>query len=154
MGWSFSVGRIFGISLRIHLTFLLLLLIIFVVDVSQHGVSTALVGVLFICAVFLCVLIHELGHSLIAKSFGKVTKSITLLPIGGMASLEEIPEKPLQEIAMSIVGPFINLAIAAILFYFSGARSIWHPGTSCRWWTIACFWPTFFTSTSCWRCSI
>lgn len=77
-------------------------------------------AVLFICAVFACVLIHELGHSLIARRFGKEAKSITLLPIGGLATIEEMPEKPGQEIAMSIIGPFINLAIAGILYLFAG----------------------------------
>ncbi|MFH0911187.1 MAG: site-2 protease family protein [Planctomycetota bacterium] len=135
MGWSFSAGRIFGIELRIHVTFVLLLFFIFLSEASHRGASAGLQSVLFISAVFLCVLIHELGHSLIARRFGKATRSITLLPIGGMASLEEIPEKPGQEIAMSIVGPFINLAIAALLYLFIGAWPGFagldiHPGSA------------------------
>lgn len=90
------------------------------VGLSQKGAAGATRAVLFICAVFACVLIHEIGHSLIARRFGEQAKSITLLPIGGVASLEEMPEKPSQEIAMAIVGPFINLAIAAILFILVG----------------------------------
>jgi Zn-dependent protease/CBS domain-containing protein len=70
--------------------------------------------------VFSCVLIHEIGHSLIARRFGKEAKSITLLPIGGVATMEEMPEKPGQEIAMSLVGPLINLAIAGILYAIIG----------------------------------
>ena len=92
--------------------FFLLLFFIFFSALSQRGAGDAMLAVLFICAVFACVLIHELSHSLIARRFGKEAKSITLLPIGGVANLEEMPEKPGQEIAMSIVGPFINLAIA------------------------------------------
>ncbi len=123
MQWSFNVGRIFGIKLRIHVTFLLLLLFIFISVMDQKGIHEALLATLFICAVFVCVLIHEVGHSLIARRFGKEAKSITLLPIGGMATMEEMPEKPLQEIAMALIGPFINLVIAAILFLFVGAWS-------------------------------
>ena len=121
MQWSYDFGKIFGINFRIHVTFLLLLLFIFVSGLFQRGFEQAVRAVLFICAVFACVLIHEIGHSLIARRYGKEAKSITLLPIGGVATMEEMPEKPSQEIAMSIVGPFINLAIAAILYLFVGA---------------------------------
>ncbi len=123
MQWSFNAGRIFGIRFRIHVTFLLLLLFIFISVMDQKGFGEALLATLFICAVFVCVLIHEVGHSLIARRFGKEAKSITLLPIGGVATMEEMPEKPAQEIAMAIIGPFINLAIAAILYLFVGAWS-------------------------------
>jgi len=121
MQWSYNFGKIFGINFRIHVTFLLLLLFIFISGLFQRGFEEAVTSVLFICAVFACVLIHEIGHSLIARRYGKEAKSITLLPIGGVATMEEMPEKPSQEIAMSIVGPFINLAIAAILYLFVGA---------------------------------
>lgn len=120
MRWSLSLGRLFGIEFRIHLTFLVLLLLVFVAGLSQKGMEAALTGVGFICAVFACVLIHELGHSLIARRFGKEAKSITLLPIGGVSTMEEMPEKPSQEITMSVVGPFINLAIAGILYLAVG----------------------------------
>jgi Zn-dependent protease len=120
MRWSFKLGKILGIEFRIHVTFLLLLFFIYVSGLYEGGSAHAIRGVLFISAVFACVLIHELAHSLIARRFGKEAKSITLLPIGGIATIEEIPEKPGQEIAMSIVGPFINLAIAGILYLFVG----------------------------------
>ncbi len=120
MGWSINIGKIFGINFRIHVTFFLLLFFIFMSVLPQHGFQRALLAMLFICAVFVCVLIHEIGHSLIARHFGKEAKSITLLPIGGVAMMEEMPEKPVQEIAMSIIGPFINLIIAAILYMFVG----------------------------------
>ncbi len=105
------------------MTFLLLLFFIYFSGLSQKGPAYAIRAVLFISAVFACVLIHELGHTLIARRFGKEAKSITLLPIGGVATMEEMPEKPGQEIAMSIVGPFINLAIAGILYLFVGQWS-------------------------------
>lgn len=120
MRWSFKMGKIVGIDFRIHVTFFFLLVFIYLSALSQHGPRTALMAVLFICAIFACVLIHEIGHSLIARRFGKEAKSITLLPIGGVATMEEMPEKPQQEIAMSIIGPLINLAIAGILFLFVG----------------------------------
>jgi Zn-dependent protease len=120
MQWSLNLGKIFGINFRIHVTFLLLLLFIYVSGLSQKGPQEAMRAVLFVCAVFACVLIHELGHSLISARFGKEAKSITLLPIGGVATMEEMPEKPGQEIAVSIIGPFINLAIAGMLYLFIG----------------------------------
>jgi len=123
MGWSLNIGKISGINFRIHVTFFLLLFFIFISVLPQHGFERALLATLFICAVFVCVLIHEIGHSLIARRFGKEAKSITLLPIGGVATMEEMPEKPAQEIAMSIIGPFINLIIAAILYLFVGRWS-------------------------------
>ena len=120
MKWSISIGRIFGINFRIHVTFFLLLFFIFTSVLNERGFASAILATLFICAVFVCVLIHEVGHSLIARRFGKQARSITLLPIGGVAAMEEIPEKPAQEIAMSIVGPFINVVIAGILYLFVG----------------------------------
>jgi len=94
MNWSFNIGKIFGIRFRIHVTFLLLVLFIFASVANQHGFQRGLLATLFIDAVFACVLIHEIGHSLIARRFGKEAKSITLLPIGGVATMEEMPEKP------------------------------------------------------------
>lgn len=123
MGWSINIGKIFGIRFRIHATFFLLLFFIFISTLEQFGISRAIMSTLLVCAVFVCVLIHEIGHSLIARRFGKETKSITLLPIGGVATIEEMPEKPAQEIAMAIVGPFINLAIAGILYLIVGRWS-------------------------------
>ncbi len=120
MRWSLNIGRIFGIRFRIHVTFFLLLLFIFASVLNESGMDKAILATLFICAVFACVLIHEIGHSLIGRRFGKEAKSITLLPIGGVAAMEEMPDKPLQEVAMAIVGPFINLVIAAVIYLFVG----------------------------------
>jgi Zn-dependent protease/predicted transcriptional regulator len=120
MRWSVSIGRIFGINFRIHITFFLLLFFIFTSVLNEHGLANAVLATLFICAVFVCVLIHEVGHSLIGRHFGKEATSITLLPIGGVATMVEIPEKPAQEIVMSLVGPFINVVIAGILYLFVG----------------------------------
>ena len=123
MRWSLNIGKIFGIRFKIHITFFLLVLFIFASVLQEQGLKNALIAAAFICAVFACVLIHEIGHSLIALLFGKRATSITLLPIGGIATLEEIPEKPLQEIAMAGVGPLINLAIAGVIFLLIGSWS-------------------------------
>ena len=117
------MGRIFRINFRIHITFFLLLFFIFLSVLASKGLKAALIETIFICSVFLCVLIHEIGHSLIARRFGKEAKSITLLPIGGVSALEEMPEKPAQEILMAIIGPFINIAIAFVLFLIVGRMS-------------------------------
>ena len=123
MNWSLKLGRIFGINFRVHVTFLLLLFFVFFSASAKGGAEAGTRAVLFICAVFACVLIHELAHSLIARRFGKEATSITLLPIGGVATMEEMPEKPTQEIAVAIIGPFINLVIAGVLYAFIGQWS-------------------------------
>ncbi|MGA2266706.1 MAG: site-2 protease family protein [Phycisphaerae bacterium] len=120
MRWSLELGKIFGIRLRVHWTFLLLLLFVFLAASSEKGTAAAAWAVAFICAVFACVVVHELAHSLIGRRFGVQAKSITLLPIGGIAAMEEIPRKPAQEIAIAIIGPFINLAIAGLLYLAFG----------------------------------
>jgi len=123
MQWSFKAGKILGIEFRIHITFPLLLLFIYLSEAARGGVEQGLRAVLFVSAIFASVLIHEIGHALIARRYGKEAKSITLLPIGGIATMEEMPEKPIQEITMALVGPFINLAIAGILYIFIGGWS-------------------------------
>jgi len=124
MRWSFKVGKIFGIEFRIHVTFFALLFFVYLAGLRMPGggPNAAWTGVLFISAVFVCVVIHEIGHSLIARRFGKEAKSITLLPIGGVATMEEMPDKPGQEILMALVGPWINLAIAGILYAAAAGR--------------------------------
>jgi Zn-dependent protease/CBS domain-containing protein len=118
--WSFEAGKIFGIRFRIHWTFLLLLLFVFLAAQSQRGTGAAVWAVGFICAVFACVLVHELAHSLIGQHFGVAVRSITLLLIGGISAMDEIPQRPRQEIAIAIIGPFINLAIAGLLYLLVG----------------------------------
>jgi Zn-dependent protease len=121
MKWSIGAGRIFGIKLRIHLTFFLLLVFVFVTDIKE-GYKQAGLSVLFVCAIFTCVVIHELSHSLVARRFGREPKSIMLLPIGGVATIDMMPTKPSQEIAISIVGPVTNIVIAILLALFGGMK--------------------------------
>ena len=120
MKWSINAGRIFGIKLRIHVTFFLLLLYVFFSDIKE-GFGQAGLSVLFVCAIFACVVIHELSHSLVARHFGREPKSITLLPIGGVAAIDMMPTKPSQEIAISIVGPATNIVIAILLALIGGS---------------------------------
>ena len=122
MPWSITVARIAGSEIRIHLTFLILLAWIGIAEYIQGGPAAALDGVLFIVAVFACVVLHELGHALAARRYGITTPDITLLPIGGLARLSRIPENPAEEIVIAFAGPAVNLLIAAILIVILGAR--------------------------------
>lgn len=112
--WSFRLGRMLGVDVYVHLTFLLLLGFIGVAHgLAGRSVDAALTGVLFFAGIFLCVLLHEFGHALAARRYGIKTTDITLLPIGGLARLERIPEKPVQELVVALAGPAVNLVIAA-----------------------------------------
>jgi Zn-dependent protease len=112
---SLKVASIFGIEVRIHLTFLLFLVWIWFSYYQIAGFAGAVQGVLFILALFACVLLHEFGHAFAARGFGIETPDITLLPIGGVARLSRIPEKPWQELVVAIAGPLVNVVIAAAL---------------------------------------
>lgn len=120
MAWSFPLGRVFGTEIRIHLTFFLLLAWIGVVHGREGGLPAAIEGIGFIALVFLCVVLHEFGHVLAARRYGIATPDITLLPIGGVARLERIPEKPAEELVVALAGPAVNLAIAALLLLALG----------------------------------
>jgi len=115
MGWSIHLGRLFGIPIRMHLTFLLLLAFVALPAGARRGPMAGLEGVLFICALFFCVVLHELGHSLVARKYGVKVESITLLPIGGVSAMERIPDDPRQEFRISVVGPLVSLGVAVVL---------------------------------------
>lgn len=115
MPWSFSIGRVLGIQVRIHVTFFLLLIWIAAMYAKLGGLPAAIFGVIFICLIFLCVLLHEFGHALAARRYGIDTPDITLLPIGGVARLRRMPDKPMQELVVAIAGPMVNVVIAAVL---------------------------------------
>jgi Zn-dependent protease/CBS domain-containing protein len=120
MGWSMPVGSVKGTVIRVHFTFLLFLVWIAVTHYVQGGRDTALQGVVFILLLFLCVLLHEFGHVLAARRYGVQTPDITLLPIGGVARLERIPEEPSQELIVALAGPAVNLVTAAVLYLVLG----------------------------------
>jgi Zn-dependent protease/CBS domain-containing protein len=122
MGWSLTLGRIAGTAIRIHVTFLLLLVWIGFIYYRQGGPGAALEGVVFVALLFFCVLLHELGHVFAAKYYGINTSDVTLWFFGGIASLERISERPIEEFVIAIAGPLVNVAIAAVLVLILGAR--------------------------------
>lgn len=114
---SLNLGSISGIKIIVHWTFLFLILWVVFDDLKRGGTTESILfNVAFVLAVFVCVVLHELGHALTAKHFGINTKKITLFPIGGMTSLDKIPKSPKQEFLVVIAGPLVNVIIA-ILFY-------------------------------------
>jgi Zn-dependent protease/predicted transcriptional regulator len=132
MRGSIKVASVGGIGIYLHWTFVALMswLVIagFIAGKSLAGSASAFV---FTVAIFTCVVLHELGHALMAKRFGIKTQDITLLPIGGLARLEKIPEKPAQEFWVAVAGPLVNVIIVGILFGFifiqGGLESIQFP---------------------------
>ena len=120
MRWSFPVARLFGIELRIHVTFLLLLLWIGGAHGLEGGWSAATAGVVFVLMVFGCVVLHELGHAMAGRKFGIRTEDITLLPIGGVAHLERIPENPREEIIVALAGPLVSAGLALVFWIAAG----------------------------------
>jgi Zn-dependent protease len=111
---SWRLGKAFGIPLYLHPTILLLPAIILTTEWSD-GWFNALLMVVLVGFVFGCVLLHELGHALTARAFGIRTVDITLYPMGGVASLEHMAEEPLQEMAIAVAGPAVNLFIICLL---------------------------------------
>jgi len=120
MTWSFNIGTFGGTQLRVHVTFALLLLWIWFVQYRIGGAAEAWQGVIFIIAVFVCVVLHEFGHILAARRYGIRTPDITLLPIGGLARLERMPDKPGQELVIAIAGPLVNVVIAVLIYAVLG----------------------------------
>jgi len=122
MSWSLNIGKVAGTVVRIHITFLLFLAWIFAASFVSSGAATAWQTLLFILLLFLCVLLHEFGHIFTARAFGVTTPYVTLLPIGGVAQLERIPEEPWEEFLVAIAGPMVNVVIALLLVFVGGAH--------------------------------
>lgn len=126
LDWSIKLFRIRGIQLEMHFTFLLLLAYFGYEGWTYAGPVGLFWGCLLLLAVFACVVLHELGHSLTAMRFGVKVHRILLLPIGGMAQFDRIPREPLKELAITVAGPAVNFALFGILFFLLGSFSIDH----------------------------
>jgi Zn-dependent protease len=112
---SFKVGRLFGIPLYVHTTFFLLPLWV-LYNTGYEGVTALLFTLALVAAVFGCVVLHELGHALMARYFGIGTRDIKLYPIGGVARLDRMSERPAEELLIALAGPAVNLVIVLLLF--------------------------------------
>ena len=115
MRWSYTIGRIGGTEVKVHVTFLLLLAWIAYSAYQEAGTAAAVGDTLFVVSFFVCILLHEFGHITMARRFGVRTPDVILLPIGGVARLERIPEEPRQELLIALAGPAVTLAIILLL---------------------------------------
>lgn len=115
--YSLNIGKPFGIRVSIHWTFLMLIAWVIAIGlVRELTISQILMHILFVLAVFACIVLHELGHSLTAIKYGGKVKGITLLPIGGMANMTKMPETPREDFMVSAAGPLVNIVIAGVIW--------------------------------------
>jgi Zn-dependent protease/predicted transcriptional regulator len=121
MPWSVTVGRFGGTAVKIHITFLLFLVWIAASAWAQGGWGAALDSTLFILLIFLCVVLHEFGHITAARRYGIQSPQVTLLPIGGVASMQRLPKDPRQELVVALAGPAVNLVIGVALALAAGS---------------------------------
>lgn len=128
MSWSWKLGRFAGVDVKVHATFVLLLVWVAASHLLTGGtVGAAIEGVVFILLIFACVVFHEFGHALMARRYGVATRDIVLLPIGGVARLERIPEEPGQELRIAAAGPLVNVGIAVLLALWIETSGSWLP---------------------------
>ena len=126
MRWSWKIGRLAGIDVYIHATFLLLILFILYINWREgKSLAATMAGVLFVLVIFGCIILHEFGHALAARHYGIRTSDITLLPIGGLSRMERMPDIPVQELWVALAGPAVNAVIAGGIFalrFAAGSR--------------------------------
>lgn len=119
MKWQWKLGTFAGIDVFVHATFVLLLAWVgYSHWLVRQNWGDVMTGVLFIVAIFLCVVLHEYGHALTARKYGIKTRDITLYPIGGVARLERMPDKPIEELWVALMGPAVNVVIAGGLYVY------------------------------------
>jgi Zn-dependent protease/predicted transcriptional regulator len=119
MKYSLYLGKVSGIKISIHWTFLILILWIVLGNLRRGSdINEIMWSVGFVLTIFVCVILHELGHALAAQRFNIKTRDIIILPIGGVAQLESMPEKPKEELIVALAGPLVNFIISAALFPF------------------------------------
>lgn len=123
MNWAFRFTRVAGIDIKIHVTFFLILVLGAIQWGGRFGAAGAFFGVLLMILLFVCVTLHELGHSLVAQRFGVPVREIVLLPLGGVALMARNPSKPLHELLIAAAGPLVNVLIAGALLAATGATS-------------------------------
>jgi Zn-dependent protease len=121
MRWSITIGKFAGTAVKIHITFILFLAWIAFSAWSRGGPAAALDSTVFIVLLFACVVLHEFGHIAAARRYGIGTPEVTLLPIGGVASLQRLPSDPNQELVVALAGPAVNLVIGLVLIAIVGS---------------------------------
>jgi Zn-dependent protease/CBS domain-containing protein len=115
MGNSFKIGRAFSIDVKVHWTFFLLLAFFAYLSYTTTGSwVNALITIGIVVALFICVVMHEYGHSLVAQRLGSEVQDITILPIGGLARMKSLPERPIDEVKVAVAGPLVNVVLAPI----------------------------------------
>jgi Zn-dependent protease len=129
LGWSINLFRIRGIMISLHFTFLLLLAYVCEQGWKEAGVPGLWWSAGVFLAIFTCVVLHELGHSFTAMRFGVRVRRILLMPIGGMAEFDSIPRKPIHELLITVAGPAVNFAIAAVLWCVVSFPEGWDPSS-------------------------
>lgn len=128
MRGSLKLFSVRGIDVKVHPTFFLLLLFFGVMFGSEGGgIVGAIWGMVFVCLIFLCIILHEMSHSLTAQHFGVEVRDITLWPIGGIASMKNLPRKPSQELKIALAGPPVNLIVAILLFFIKDKMHLSSP---------------------------
>ena len=129
MGGSFKIATVRGIDIKIHVTFFLILVYAAIVFGSAgRGLNGAVFGIVATLLLFVCVVLHELGHSLVAQRYGITVRDITLWPIGGLARLERMPEKPSQEFWIAIAGPAVNFVIVGVIYVVGSVLASFQMG--------------------------
>lgn len=123
MKWSFKIGVILGIEIKVHAIFLMLLGFVGWSNASAGGPAAGLAAVIFFLTIFFFVLLHELGHSIAARRYGVVVRDIVLLPIGGVARMESLPQNPRQELVIAFAGPAVNFVAVIVLYFFMRAMN-------------------------------